>query len=79
MAHPRTVKSRGQAPAKSDFNEARPLLQAIFLGLLLAGGLMAAAAMATPQGQHAQQILTEKSSQPSGQQMRASPGMHQPY
>ncbi|KZM47602.1 hypothetical protein [Labrenzia sp. OB1] len=50
MAPPETAKSRKPAAAKNDLNEARPLLRAIFLGMVLAGGLMAAAAMATPQG-----------------------------
>ncbi|GAB2183896.1 hypothetical protein [Roseibium sp. LAB1] len=48
MARVDNQKSRKSAPLKSDLHEARPLLQAIFLGMLLATALVAAAAMANP-------------------------------
>jgi hypothetical protein len=48
MARVENQKSRKSAPLKSDLHEARPLLQAIFLGMLLATALVAAAAMANP-------------------------------
>jgi|GEM_PF-3109124 len=48
MARADTSNSRTPASRKSDLHEARPLLQAIFLGILLATALVAAAAMATP-------------------------------
>ncbi|WP_299815049.1 hypothetical protein [uncultured Roseibium sp.] len=74
MAPPGTTKSRRPAPAKNDLNEARPLLRAIFLGMVLAGGLMAAAAMATPQGQQTPQV-----SPPStGQQLQPSADTSRP-
>ncbi|WP_428640768.1 hypothetical protein [Roseibium sp.] len=49
---PRIAKSpdRDATACKSNFNAARPLLQAIFLGILLAAALMVAAAMANPHG-----------------------------
>ncbi|TYC64692.1 hypothetical protein FMN63_19710 [Stappia sp. BW2] len=48
MARVENQKSRKSNPSKSDLHEARPLLQAIFLGMLLATALVAAAAMAKP-------------------------------
>lgn len=48
MTKPERSAKRGKEPRKNDLKEARPLLQAIFLGLLLATGLVAAAAMANP-------------------------------
>jgi hypothetical protein len=48
MARADTQNSRTPASRRSDLHEARPLLQAIFLGILLATALVAAAAMATP-------------------------------
>lgn len=43
-------KSKDRTPGyyKSDLREARPLLQAIFFGMLLATALVVAAAMANP-------------------------------
>ncbi len=52
MARVENQKSRKSAPLKSDLHEARPLLQAIFLGMLLATALVAAAAMANPANMH---------------------------
>lgn len=48
MTKPDRSASRGKDSRKSDLKEARPLFQAIALGLLLASGLVAAAAMANP-------------------------------
>lgn len=48
MARVDNQKTRKSVPSKSDLHEARPLLQAIFLGMLLATALVAAAAMANP-------------------------------
>lgn len=48
MARAELPNSRTPASRKSDLHEARPLLQAIFLGILLATALVAAAAMASP-------------------------------
>ena len=48
MTKTEPTSERGKQPRKTDLKEARPLLQAIFLGLVLASGLMAAAAMANP-------------------------------
>jgi|GEM_PF-2161991 len=72
-------KKRKSAPYKSDLHEARPLLQAIFLGILLATGLVAAAAMAKPDeragAQNPQRPAAEKLLSPPG----ATRGPHQPY
>lgn len=54
QASPASGKS---PPRKNELREARPLLQAIFLGLLLASGLVAAAAMANPGGKELSEEL----------------------
>lgn len=41
-------RPRASAPRRGDLHEARPLLQAIFLGIALATALVAAAAVASP-------------------------------
>jgi hypothetical protein len=43
-------KTKRKTTQRSDLREARPLLQAIFLGMALATALVAAAAMANPGG-----------------------------
>jgi hypothetical protein len=43
-------KTKRKTTQRSDLREARPLLQAIFLGMALATALVAAAAMANPDG-----------------------------
>jgi len=55
-------------PQKNELREARPLLQAIFLGLLLASGLVAAAAMANPGGKEASEELRLPVELPAGAQ-----------
>ncbi|PVB59771.1 hypothetical protein [Labrenzia sp. 011] len=79
MSHPRTPKRRRPAHEKSDLNEARPLLQAIFLGMLLAAGLMTAAAIASPEEQKSSPAPTETVSQSAVQKTAPFPDMHQPY
>ncbi|MHA7777111.1 hypothetical protein [Roseibium sp. M-1] len=56
MARVDTQSSRTPASSKNDLHEARPLLQAIFLGILLAAALVAAAAMATPKGANGERL-----------------------
>jgi len=46
QAEPKKIRKAGNH--KSDLHEARPLLQAIFLGIVLATALVAAAVMANP-------------------------------
>jgi len=48
MPQAKTPKFRGKSAPKSDLHEARPLLQAILLGIVLATALVAAAVMANP-------------------------------
>ncbi|WP_269580706.1 hypothetical protein [Roseibium sp. Sym1] len=48
MSRADNTKPRKPSSHKTDLHEARPLLQAIFLGIVLASALVAAAAMATP-------------------------------
>ncbi|MCK7612643.1 hypothetical protein [Roseibium sediminicola] len=48
MSQAETPNSRGKSAHKSDLHEARPLLQAILLGIVLATALVAAAVMANP-------------------------------
>jgi Spy/CpxP family protein refolding chaperone len=49
MLNAEKSKNKKKSTQRSDLREARPLLQAIFLGIALATALVAAAAMATPE------------------------------
>jgi len=48
MSNADTPNSRKSGSPRTDLHEARPLLQAIFLGIVLAAALVAAAVMANP-------------------------------
>ncbi len=48
MSRVQSSKRDKSASSRSDLHEARPLLQAILLGMVLASALIAAAAMANP-------------------------------
>lgn len=48
MSQANPQKSRKPGAHRNDLHEARPLLQAIFLGIVLATALVAAAVMANP-------------------------------
>jgi len=48
MSQAEIQKTRKPRAPKNDLHEARPLLQAIFLGIVLATALVAAAVMANP-------------------------------
>ena len=50
MATAHTPKTRKPGFTRRDLSDARPLLQAILLGIVLATALVAAAAMAAPDG-----------------------------
>ena len=48
MSNADTPNTRKSTSQRTDLHEARPLLQAIFLGIVLAAALVAAAVMANP-------------------------------
>lgn len=74
MARADTPNSRTPASRKSDLHEARPLLQAIFLGILLATALVAAAAMATPKNSNGTREPLTSATETVGATGNHSPG-----